>query len=241
MYGGTGHPCTVAYRRARMAQYPQMAAKIAANCPRLADGASSCAACRWRGKNCYDCAQWTRRLFACAGVTLPSGATTQWKTADWAAKGALDSLPRGRVCCVFRRSGAGMSHTGLYLGDGSVTDARSHALGVLRQPLEKYPWTHWALPAGLYGGAEPPLFCAEVVCTGWLNLRAAPGVSTPRVGRAYPGSVVEVLEAASGWWRVRLNGQTAWACPGRGGARYLARLAQTVQSAAEPPESEAAP
>ena len=35
IYGGTGQPCTVEYRKARAAQYPDKAEKIKRNCPRI--------------------------------------------------------------------------------------------------------------------------------------------------------------------------------------------------------------
>ena len=62
LYGGTGQPCTVAYRKARAAQYPASADKIRRNCPRMTGSASSCEGCRWYdpqekiGKTAYDCA-----------------------------------------------------------------------------------------------------------------------------------------------------------------------------------------
>ena len=50
LYGGTGQPCTPAYRRARMEQYPEYAGKMVANCPVLSGKQSSCAGCKYQGR-----------------------------------------------------------------------------------------------------------------------------------------------------------------------------------------------
>lgn len=154
VYGGAGQPCTVEYRRQRMAQYPRHAAAIRASCPVLSGARGACAGCRYDGRSCFDCAQLTRRALETVGIRLPSGASSQWSAGPWAQKGPIARLPRQRVCVVFRESGDPaypMAHAGLYLGDGYAVDARSHMQGVLRCPVERYPWTHYALPDGLEG------------------------------------------------------------------------------------------
>ena len=156
VYGGTGRRCTPAYRKQLMAQYPQHAPAIQAFCPVLSGIQKDCRGCRHEGRSCYDCAQFTRRALEAAGISLPSGASSQWRSDSWAHKGDIKNLPRGRVCVLFRQSGDSaypMAHTGLYLGDGTAMDARSHAQGVLRRPVEAYPWTHYAIPHGLDGEA----------------------------------------------------------------------------------------
>lgn len=60
---------------------------------------------------------------------MPSGATSQWNKAEWAEKGTIDTLP-DKLCVVYRRSGSKMQHTGLYMGDGTVIDARQTKDGV---------------------------------------------------------------------------------------------------------------
>ena len=82
--GGTGQFCTPAYRRARAAQYPASAGKIAQYCQRLSGQAVSCKGCRYydeaaaTGKRAYDCAQLTRWCMNAVGIALVSGATSQW-------------------------------------------------------------------------------------------------------------------------------------------------------------------
>ena len=164
LMGGTGQFCTPAYRRARMAQYPASAEKIKKNCPRTnGERATGCRGCRYydeaagTGKRAYDCAQFTRWAMDSIGISLVSGATSQWKKTKWARKGAIDTLPRDLVCLVFRQDdSATMGHTGLYLGDGTVAHAKGHDDGVVRQSLEEYSrWTHWAIPEGLYEPDQP--------------------------------------------------------------------------------------
>ena len=109
VFGGTGKVCTPAYREARMAQYPDYADKIRRNCPRLKGSASSCANCKWcdpetgKGKLCYDCAQLSLACMAAAGIPLVSGANSQWLKTNFTEKGEIASLPRDKVCLVFRQ------------------------------------------------------------------------------------------------------------------------------------------
>ena len=235
LYGGTGQPCTPAYRRARMEQYPEYAGKMVANCPVLSGKQSSCAGCKYQGKNAYDCAQWNRRMLEKVGVMLPSGATNQWKSDVWTEKGTIATLPRGTMCCVYKGDGSRMSHTGLYMGDGTVTDARGHDYGVLHQTLEAYgKWTHWAIPAGLEDVlGEDFLYLAEVVCSGWLNIREAKN-SAEYIGKAYPGTLVQVLnDDDADWWQVRTANVTGWAPTHKGERIYLKQAGEIA-----PPEDE---
>ena len=158
LMGGTGQPCTVSYRKARAAQYPGSAAKINANCPRMMGKAETCKGCKYfddstgTGKRAYDCAQLTRWAMDAVGISLVSGATSQWQKTNWAEMGEMDSLPKDRMCLLFRQDSPGkMGHTGIYMGDGTVIHAKGHDYGVVRQSLQEYSaWTHWAVPEGLY-------------------------------------------------------------------------------------------
>lgn len=161
IYGGTGKPCTPAYREARMNQYPAYAAKIKRNCPRLSGKATSCADCKWadpetgEGKLAYDCAQLSRWAMDAVGISLVSGANSQWQKTKWAMHGDLADLPNdlfGKVFLVFRYDAdkGGMGHVGIYQGDGYVIHAKGHDYGVVRQKLSDVKFTHWGLPMGLY-------------------------------------------------------------------------------------------
>lgn len=188
VYGGTGKTCTVSYREARAAQYPQYADKIRKNCPRLSDWrVSDCAKCKWadpetgKGRLCYDCAQLVRYCMQAVGIGMVSGANSQWTQTKWARKGTIDSIPRGWLCVVYRQDADGKKHhTGLYLGDGYIVHAKGHDYGVLREALGGPRFTNWAIPEGLYtedelaaidaamaiqeadsASAEPPVQAAE--------------------------------------------------------------------------------
>lgn len=154
--GATQQVCTPSYRQARMAQYPNYAAKIKANCPRLMGKADSCVSCRWsdpntgNGKLAYDCAQLSRWCMDFVGISFPSGATSQWNKVAWAERGKISELPADKLCCVFREDDGHMGHVGIYQGDGYVIHAKGHDYGVVRTPLSADPWTHYGIPVGLY-------------------------------------------------------------------------------------------
>jgi len=158
VYGGCGLRCTPRYRERLMAQYPAHAGAIRQACPRLSGRAAACAPCRYSGKSCFDCAQLVRRAFGAAGISLPSGASTQWKAGVWAFRGEIAPAAFRRVCALYRESGDPrhpMRHTGISLGDGRVADARSHRKGVVLTRMGDYPWTHYAVPRGMAAGALP--------------------------------------------------------------------------------------
>ena len=152
VYGGTAKPCTPSYRKARAEQYPGSANAIKKNCRVLSGKSSTCDGCKYNGKPAFDCAQLVKFAAAAAGISLPSGASSQWNKGEWEEKGTIDKMPRDRVCFVYKEKPDAnpMGHTGVYLGDGTVADARGHAYGVMHKPIEDYPWTHYAIPVGMY-------------------------------------------------------------------------------------------
>ena len=146
--------CTPANRRKFAGYHPEYQEKIYGACPVLSGNQSSCDGCNWNGCRCFDCRGFTRWLLAQVGLTLAGGgATSQWDTAsNWAAKGEIEEIPRGLVCCVFKRKEGKMSHTGMYLGEGQIIHCSTI---VKRNILPGVPaWTHWAIPAGLYSTDE---------------------------------------------------------------------------------------
>lgn len=138
IYGAQGQICSLKFRQQQAAQYPKQAENI------LGIGA------KWDGRPVWECAQLTQEVAAEGGVKLVSGATSQWTKTDWAETGTIDTIPENDVVFVYKRSKSNsdvMSHTGVYLGDGTVVDARGVEDGVLHESLSDYPWTHWARPA----------------------------------------------------------------------------------------------
>lgn len=138
IYGATGWICTPERRQQQANQYPEYADTI------MTTGA------KWDGKICHDCAQFTRKAMAQAGITLPSGATSQWKSSVWEKKGTAADIDSSKMCLLFRESNGKMQHVLLYCGNGYVIDARGTANGVMKSKLGTYKYTHWAIPKGLY-------------------------------------------------------------------------------------------
>jgi cell wall-associated NlpC family hydrolase len=160
IYGATGQTCTPAYREARAKQYPSYDAKIRKNCPRLSGKASTCKDCKWadldtgKGKLAYDCAQFTRWCMNAVGISLVSGANSQWQKTKWQEAGGIDTIPRDRMCLVYREDDDGKKHhTGVYLGDGYIVHAKGHDYGVVKELLGNPRFTHWGIPVGLYESA----------------------------------------------------------------------------------------
>lgn len=148
--GATAVKCTPQYRRSlaegRSADY---ASQIISNCPVLSGKRGGCDGCKWQGRLAFDCAQLSKFSAAAGGISLPSGSNSQWTKVDWAVTGEIASLPMDVVCFVFRHNDKKNRkvHVGVYLGDGTVSDARGHGEGVLHRDVSSYPWTHYAIPA----------------------------------------------------------------------------------------------
>jgi len=154
--GGTGKPCTPAYRKARAAQYPDSAAGIKKYCPVLSGKQTGCGGCKYNGKKCYDCAQLVRWGCDAAGIggMNISGATAQWQRGDFAQTGGIGTLPEGKACILYRGNGAKKQHTGIALGDGTVVHAKGTAYGVVRDQISAGKWTDWAIPIDLTGESD---------------------------------------------------------------------------------------
>ncbi len=201
IYGATGWVCTAARRQTQAKQYPNQAGNI------LGVGA------KWDGKTCWDCAQLTKTVAKAAGIALPSGATSQWKSGIWTAKGAIAELPTGSPVFLYRQSGGAMQHTGFCLGDGTFVHAKGTAYGVLHQPLATYAWTHWASP---WGGAEvgqtepTPIGRAMVTAVrgSTVRVRREPGGDV--LGVLKLGTVVDLYAEMAGYGLISYNGGKAY-------------------------------
>ncbi len=209
VYGATGWICTKARREQQAKQYPQYAGNILGICA------------QWDGKEARDCAQYAKHAMAQVGITLPSGATSQWKTDVWAHKGTIDTLPKDKLCCLFRADGSVMQHVLIYHGDatdtykGTVTDARGSAQGVIKTLLGDYKYTHWAVPKGLYedeqkedndvpeptNGNYAGTTCQVV--GGGLNMRASRSKQGVKIVQIPVGTRVYCYEDDGAWPIVR--------------------------------------
>lgn len=213
VYGATGWVCSLARRQQQAAQYPEYADAILGVCA------------KWDGKQCFDCAQLTRFAAQAGGGSLPSGATSQWRSAEaWESKGEIAAMPDIPGLMLYRRNGSLMQHTGVYVGDGMVVDARGSSQGVIHTAFSSYPWTHWAILRIQEGGGnvEEVLYEATVTRTPGangttVNLRAEPGGTI--IGRAPFGAVLPIFASQGDWSRTAYKGQTGWM-----DARFLVRV-----------------
>lgn len=133
IYGATGWICTPSRLAQQEKQYPSFAKQM----KRYGK--------KWMGKPCYDCAQLTRDVARQAGISLPSGATSQWRAAGiWKEKDVIDTLPDEAGIFLFTMRDGRMTHTGVSIGNGEEVDARGHAYGVVRRKISETSYTHWA-------------------------------------------------------------------------------------------------
>ena len=155
VFGAWGEICTPAGRRRRARdEHPT----IVSACQVLNGKKSTCDGCKWNlPVRMFDCRGFTDWCLKQVGIDLQGeGATSQWNTkANWVLQGKISEMPRDRVCCVFvQKSGTStMSHTGLYLGDGSTCECSNN---VQYFETMKSKWTHYAVPAGLYDDTPTP-------------------------------------------------------------------------------------
>ena len=154
VFGAWGEECTPSgrKRRARDAHHT-----IVSKCQVLSGRASSCDGCKWYPDGyrvrMYDCRGFTAWLLRQVGLDIyGDGATTQYNTAkNWVQRGSINDLP-DCVCCLFRKVGSRMEHTGMHVGGGLVVDC---SVNVRTGGLSG--WTHYAIPVGLYGEGEIPV------------------------------------------------------------------------------------
>jgi hypothetical protein len=101
----------------------------------------------------YDCRGFTAWLLRQVGLDLTGqGATSQYNTkANWMRRGEINVMP-DCVCCVFRRKGSSMEHTGMHVGGGVVIDCSTGVSSVGMRG-----WTHFGIPIGLYSEEEIPM------------------------------------------------------------------------------------
>jgi len=156
IYGGYGEKlCKPAFRRERANAYPAQQNNIYNNCPILKGKQSTCAGCKWDGKQAYDCAQLTRYACKAAGQELVSGANSQWRKVAWDKKGTIDTLPDVPGVILYHINSSGtMTHTGVYIGAGYAVEARAAKYGVVKTAVKDRTWTHWAALPGVLDGTE---------------------------------------------------------------------------------------
>ena len=154
VFGAWGEQCTPAGRRRRKRDdHPT----IVSACQVLNGKKSVCDGCKWDlPVRMFDCRGFTHWLLEQVGISISGeGATSQWSTkANWMIQGPISEMPKDKVCCVFVKKDSKMSHTGMYLGDGSTVECSANVQYFKNM---KSKWTHYAIPAGLYDGGDIPV------------------------------------------------------------------------------------
>lgn len=148
VFGALGEDCTPSLRgRRQSSAHPTIKSK----CQVLSGRASTCDGCQWKGARMFDCRGFTYWVLKQVGITISTvGATTQWNRAqDWLVRGELADMPNC-VCCLFRRVGSKMEHTGFHVGNGKVI----HCSVNVQTGTTARDWTHYAVPLGLYTKEE---------------------------------------------------------------------------------------
>lgn len=147
VFGALGEACTPANRERRKRYgYPSIVDK----CQVLNGNKATCAGCKWKGMQIYDCRGFTYWLLKQVGITISTvGATTQYNTkSHWVEQGEIKDMPNV-VCCVFKYRDGKMQHTGMHIGDGVII----HCSGTVKTAkTTDNGWTHYAIPKGLYDG-----------------------------------------------------------------------------------------
>ena len=152
VFGAYGQDCTPTQRNKYAGYRPDHAEAIRSACPVLSGKAMTCDSCDWQGTLIDDCRGFTRLMLQWAGLSLYGGTVSaQWEYGpNWVAKGNIDDMPHGLVCCVFRPS-----HTGMYVGNETVRHCGGKKGRVMEEQLPGTPhWERFGIPAGLYTNAE---------------------------------------------------------------------------------------
>ena len=165
VYGERGAYDTPSVRSARASgldvSMPEEAAVIRKGCQVLNKSKGDCNGCKYypggAKTRCFDCRGFTYWVLYQVGIKINgAGATSQWNTdANWKAKGTINDMPTGQVCCVFMHNSKNgkMEHTGLYVGGGRII----HCSGEVKTgKITDKGWTHYAIPVGMEGDVPVP-------------------------------------------------------------------------------------
>lgn len=131
VYGASGQICSLKFRQQCSQANPSQKTNILGICE------------KWDGKRVWDCSgimrgAWRSLLYYRSGYT--TSIYRQW----CGRKGTMETFPGAAGTFVLRGTEDRFLHIGTYVGKGMVVDARGSREGVLYQPMDAYPWTHWA-------------------------------------------------------------------------------------------------
>jgi cell wall-associated NlpC family hydrolase len=86
--------------------------------------------------NGFDCSGFTRYVFLKLGITLPRQSTSQYQVGTAVARNEM----RPGDLVFFNTSGRGISHVGVFVGNGKFAHASS-SRGVMVSPLSQSYWS----------------------------------------------------------------------------------------------------
>lgn len=159
VWGAVGAECTPDKRRYYMGRSSigeKDRENIQKNCPVLNGSQAECNGCKWLpyGQRVLinDCQGFAKNVFSRIGISFKGGGcTSMWNdNSNWSEKGKIENIPTDKVCLVFINEGEKMSHVGIYIGGGQVIHC-SHYVRQGSCPDRSWGWSHYAIPAGLYG------------------------------------------------------------------------------------------
>ena len=163
VWGSYGQEDTVSTRKAYMDRSAISAGDaelIRKRCQVLNGSKSVCDGCKYypggARTRMFDCRGFTRWVLqqAGCGTIQGAGATSQWNdNSNWSQKGEIRDLPDDAVCCVFKKVGSKMEHTGICIGHGQIIHC---SVEVKRGKTSDSGWTHYAIPKGIEGSAPVP-------------------------------------------------------------------------------------
>lgn len=222
VWGSLGQYCTTSNRQSYMRSSNIAAGDInliKTRCQILSGKSSSCSGCKYypngQKTRIFDCRGFTRWVLSKVGIALAGGgATSQWNTAsNWAAKGTISTLPKDKVCCIFRDVNGVKEHTLFYDGQGHYI----HCSGeVKKQDISTYKATHWAIPKGLYDNVTTttptetiPKGKAKVTGRS-VALRLGPTTSAGILMRIATNTLVTVTTEPTNWSRVEYKGKQGY-------------------------------
>lgn len=158
VWGAVGADCTPAKREYYYGRCSGEKDKenIKKSCPVLNGSQAKCSGCKWLPNGqlvlINDCQGFVKNVLSRVGLSMKGGGcTSMWKdNSNWSEKGELSKMPTDKVCLIFKAEGEKMSHVGLYCGNGLVIHC-SHYVQEGPCPDRSWGWSHYAIPAGLYG------------------------------------------------------------------------------------------
>lgn len=185
-YGSSGEICSLSRRQQWAEWNPSQAENLLTICA------------KWDGKRVWDCSGLFRGAWRALWQYRSGGATTIFNT--WCSeKGVIGRMPNKEGILLFRGDDRTKQHIGLYMGDGTVVDARGSRQGVLHTTFQEgYTWTHWGLAEDVdYGGVLPHPEEVPALWTGYVKTQTGKGISLWPKPTNSGGAVVKIPESVA--------------------------------------------